>query len=151
MTDFVTCYIEGKSYPRATCHVHHKNPQHAGGSDSPENLIWLCANAHQLVHRAAQMIKARKLGHAADLASSAYPLPAVRQRFLEIVNVEVSSSKEAEESGKGKTSILIEVPIPKADYAVLKLRVADYRHQGKKISISDYVARLVLAHIHKPR
>lgn len=151
MTEFVSCYIEGKSYPRATCHIHHKNPQHAGGSDSPENLIWLCANAHQLVHRAAQMIKARKAGHAADLASSAYSLPAVRQRFLEIVNTEVSSSIEAETTGKGKSFITIEVPIPKEDYAKLKLRISDSRVQGKKVSISDYVARLVLAHIRKPR
>lgn len=151
MTDFVSCYIEGKSYPRATCHLHHKNPQHAGGSDAPENLIWLCANAHQLVHRAAQMIKANKTGYAADLASSAYPLPAVRQRFLEIVNTEVLSSKEAEETGKGKASITIEVPIPRKDYVALKLKVSDTRIQGKKVSISDYVARLVLAHIHKSR
>lgn len=149
MTDFVTCYIEGKTYPRATCHQHHKNPQHAGGSDAPDNLIWLCANAHQLVHRASQMIKARKPGFASDLAMSAYPLPAVRQRFLEIVNTEVSSSKDAEETGKGKSAITIEVPIPKQDYARLKMKVSDSRSGGKKLSISDYVARLVLAHIHK--
>lgn len=149
MTEFVTCYIEGKAYPRATCHQHHKNPRHAGGSDSPDNLVWLCANAHQLVHRAAQMIKAKKSGHANDLAMSAYPLPSIRQRFLEIVSAEVLSSEVAEDAGKGRAFIVVEVPIPKEDYVRLKLKVSDQRAGGKKVSISDYVARLVLAHLRK--
>ena len=152
MTDaveLVICYIEGRTYPRATCHLHHKKPQHAGGGDSAENLVWLSANAHQLVHRAAQLIKANKKGHALDLASTAYPFPAPRQRFLEVVDVEVQSSLAAREAGTGSASVVVEVPIPRADYAKLKLLVADYNVRGKKISISDYVARLVLSHVHK--
>lgn len=148
-TDLVVCYIEGKQYPRATCHVHHKNPRHAGGSDVSGNLIWLSANAHQLVHRAAQMIKADRKSQAADLAMVAYPSPAQRQRFLEIVNTEVQASAFAKEAGIGRAETIVEVPIPRADYAKLKRLVAAYKAGGKKISISDYVVRVVLAHLHK--
>lgn len=149
MTEFVTCYIEGKQYPKDTCHLHHKNPRHAGGSDSSENLVFLCANAHVLVHRAATMIKAGKPGLAQDLASSAYPLPAPRQRFTEIVNTEVMSSSKAAEEGTGRSHVTIEVPIPKDEYALLKLKVSEQRVNGKKVSIHDYVARLVLNHLRK--
>jgi len=149
-TELVVCYIEGKTYPRATCHIHHKNPQHAGGSDAASNLIWLSANAHQLVHRAAQMIKAGRRSQAADLAMISYPSPAQRQRFMEIVNTEVRSSLEAQEVGAGRAEITVEVPIPREEYAKLKLLVSEYRLGNKKrISISDYVARVVLAHLHK--
>lgn len=148
-TELVVCYIEGRTYPRATCHIHHKNPQHAGGSDAAGNLIYLSANAHQLVHRAAQMIKAGRKSQAADLAMISYPSPAQRQRFMEIVNTEVQSSAAAKEAGVGRAEIVVEVPIPREDYAKLKRMVADYKAGGKKISITDYVARVVLAHLHK--
>lgn len=145
----MVCYIEGKSYPRATCHVHHKNPRHAGGTDAPDNLIWLCANAHQLVHRVAQLIKANRKGQALDVAMSAYPAPAQRQRFMAIVGTEVLASSIAEDTGQGTSDVIIEVPIPKAEYAKLKMLVADYRTGGKKVSIAGYVSSIVLAHLHK--
>jgi len=145
--DFVVCYIEGKQYPRAACHRHHLDPRHAGGSDDSENLAWLSATAHQLVHRAAQMIKAKKHGHAQDLAMSAYPSPAMRQRFMAVVQSEVEHSVEAKEQGKGKSTIIVEVPFPRDEYARLKLLVADRRAGGKKMSIHDYIARLVMNHV----
>lgn len=148
-SDLVPCYVEGKNYPRAGCHVHHKNPRHAGGSDAASNLIWLCATCHQLVHRAAQMLKANRKGTAADLAMVSFASPASRQRFLEIVNTEVEASIAAKEAGTGSDEIIVEVPIPRADYVRLKLLVADYKAGGKKVSISDFVARLVLSHLHK--
>jgi hypothetical protein len=148
-TEFVLCYIEGKRYPKASCHVHHLRPRHAGGGDQRENLVYLSANAHQMVHRAAQMLKAGKVGHANDLAMAAYPSPAQRQRFMEVVQTEVSESKAAVESNTGSASIVVEVPIPRNEYAKLKMLVTEKSVKGRKISISDYVKNLVLAHVNR--
>jgi hypothetical protein len=95
------------------------------------------------------MIKAGRKSHAADLAMISYASPAQRQRFMEIVNTEVQSSLVAKEAGTGRAEIVVEVPIPRDEYAKLKRLVAETKSGGKKISISDYVARLVLAHVHK--
>lgn len=150
MTDFVLCYVEGKRYPRAACHRHHLDPRYTGGSDHPDNLAWLCANAHSLVHRAAQFIKSGKKGHAQDLAMKAYPAsPAKRHRFWSVVKSEVESAHIAKAEGKGKSEIVMEIPIPANDYAKLKLLVSEKRVDGKKVTLQDYVQRLILGHVYK--
>lgn len=148
-SDLVPCFIEKKDYPRAGCHVHHRNPRHAGGSDAATNLVWLCATCHQLVHRGAQMVKANRKGDMADLAMLTFPAPAPRQRFLEVVQQEVEASAHAKEAGIGRKDVVVEVPIPREDYERLKRLVSDYKANGKKLSISNFVARLVLAHVNK--
>ena len=150
MTDpnqIVSCYIEGKQYPRATCHIHHRKPRHAGGADDADNLVWLCADAHQIVHRIAQLMKAGKSGIAMDLASSSYPTPSQRARLMEVVREEITSSQEAKETGAGKDVIIVEVPIPRTEYMRLKTMVHDYRSNGKKLSIADYASRVLLSHL----
>lgn len=148
-TQTVVCYIEGKPYPRATCHVHHKKPQHAGGDDSEGNLVWLCANAHQVVHRIAQLMKAGKTGPASDLVHSSYSLPAQRSRLMEVVQEEISASVSAKEKGTGKSTVVVEVEIPKNEYLILKSKVHDYKVNGKRLSISDYLTRVVLSHLRR--
>ena len=143
--EFVTCYIEGTTYPRATCHQHHLNPRHAGGSDAEANLVWLSANAHQMVHRASQMIKAGKAGEAVDLANSAYSTPSQRSRFFDVVKEEVTASTLAKEAGRGNDFIIIEVPIPRAEYVRLKEKLRHVKINGKRLPIKEYVARLVLS------
>lgn len=149
MTDFVLCYIEGKTYPRAACHRHHLDPRYTGGSDSPENLVWLSANAHSLVHRAAQLVKTGRSGHAQDLAMKAYPAPAIRHRFMSVVKSEVEAFHVAKETGTGKSEITMEIPIPVNHYAKLKLLVSEKRIDGKKVTIQEYVQRLILDHVYK--
>lgn len=144
----VSCFVEGKVYPRAGCHVHHRNPRHAGGTDSSSNLVWLCATCHQLVHRASQMIKAGRSGSAADLADTTFPSPKQRQRFLEIVREEISASLEAEENGRGSATILMEIPIPREEYNKLK-ELIRARQGKKKVSIATYCAGVLLTHIHR--
>lgn len=149
MTDFVICYIEGKRYPRAACHRHHLDPRYTGGSDSPENLVWLCANAHSLVHRASQFVKSGKQGYAQDLSMKAYPSPAMRHRFMAVVRSEVEAAQIAKTEGRGKSEIVMEIPIPVDDYAKLKLLVSDRRIDGKQIPLKEYVQRLILDHVYK--
>jgi len=95
------------------------------------------------------MLKADRKSQAADLAMVTFHSPASRQRFLEIVNTEVEASVAAREAGTTRGEIIVEVPIPAKAYAKLKVLVSDYKADGKKISISDFVARLVMAHLHK--
>lgn len=148
--DFVLCYIEGKRYPRAACHQHHLDPRYTGGSDAPENLVWLSANAHSLVHRAAQFIKSGKQGYAQDLGTKAYPhSPAMRQRFFAVVRSEVEAAQIAKSAGEGRDEIVMEIPIPAEHYTRLKLLVADRKVDGKALSLKEYVQRLILNHVYK--
>lgn len=151
MSDSVRCYIEGKIYPRAACHRHHIAPQHAGGSDHQENLAWLSATAHSLVHRAAQLVKTGRRGQADDLAMRAYQSPAMRHRFWGVVNQEVAASHKAAESGDSRDEITMEIPMPSGEYAKLKQYVSDLRVDGKRVPIQDYVRRLVLSSINRRR
>lgn len=148
MTDFVTCYVEGKVYPRDSCHVHHRRPRHAGGGDEKENLVYLSANAHQLVHRVAQLCKSGQKGRADDLTMAAYPAPALRARFMEIVQEELRSSMMAELTGDVRDHVTVEVPVPREVYNRLKLKVQDVKTKsGAKMSIMDYVQKLIIAHV----
>jgi len=95
------------------------------------------------------MIKANRKGEALDLASSAYSLPIQRKRFLDVVQEEVRSSIQAKEEGTMRKEVVVEVPIPRESYNRLKLLIYDRNAGRKKISISDYVSRVVQNHIRK--
>lgn len=136
-------------YPRAGCHRHHLDPRYTGGSDADENLVWLSATAHSMVHRASQFIKSGKRGRAQDLAMKAYPAPAMRQRFLSVVTSEVEAAQRAERTGARKKEIVMEIPMPRQNYEDLKRLVADLRVDGKRVTIQDYVQRLILSHVYK--
>ena len=79
----------------------------------------------------------------------AYPSPAWRHRFMNVVKSEVDAAHVAKEEGTGKSEITMEIPIPVQDYARLKLLVSEKRIDGKKVSIQAFVQRLILDHVYK--
>ena len=149
MESTVHCYIELKRYPRAACHRHHVAPQYTGGGDESANLVWLSANAHALVHRAAQLLKTGKEGHAKDLARQAYRTPAARKRFWDVVLEEVRADHSSTDSGEHRDVITLEVPMPYDEYQRLKLMVSDIRVNGKKMPVQEYVKRLLMSQVQK--
>jgi len=44
------CGITGEPLDYNDMQCHHKLPKHKGGTDEYKNLIWVCGNAHKLIH-----------------------------------------------------------------------------------------------------
>lgn len=73
----------------------------------------------------------------------------MRHRFMNVVKSEVEAAHAAKEAGTGKREITMEIPIQAEDYSKLKLLVADKRIDGKRVTIQEYVLRLILNHVYK--
>ncbi len=56
------CYITGLDLETDNMECHHKIPKSNGGTDEYKNLVWLCAEAHVLVHCNEKYILAKYLG-----------------------------------------------------------------------------------------
>lgn len=79
----------------------------------------------------------------------AYPSPAMRHRFMNLVKSEVEAAHVAKEAGTGKSEVTMEIPVPANHYARLKLLVSEKRIDGRKVTIQEYVQRLILDHVYK--
>ena len=79
----------------------------------------------------------------------AYPSPAMRHRFMSVVKSEVDAASVSKEEGTGKGFITMEIPFPVNDYAKLRLLVSEKRVDGKKVTIQEFVRRLILDHVYK--
>jgi len=44
------CYVSGEPLIIGEMECHHKKPRSKGGTDEYKNLVWLCTNAHKLIH-----------------------------------------------------------------------------------------------------
>ena len=56
------CYITGKPLKAEDMECHHKVAKAKGGTDVYENLVWLCGEAHKLVHATVQETIKKYLG-----------------------------------------------------------------------------------------
>ena len=56
------CYITGLELEIGTMECHHKIPKELGGTDEYKNLVWICGEAHQLIHCTKQETIEKYLG-----------------------------------------------------------------------------------------
>ena len=119
-----------------------------GGQDDPSNLVYLCANCHTLLHRCAQLFTANKIGIANDLAMSAYPTPASRERFLSLVKTIMSSSATAEDFDLGKEKAVVFVNLEHSAHIRLKTLANERKINGRKVGVSKYIEELINKHLH---
>jgi len=145
----VICYVHGTPFPKESCHEHHKSPRALGGQDDKGNLVYLCANCHTLVHRCAQLFIGNKSGIAADIASQAYPTPASRSRFFELVKTIMSSVAEAEDLDLGREKAIIILSLDHSTHSKLKTLAGERKENGRKVGVSRYIEAVLLQHIQK--
>ena len=55
------CYITQSQLEIGNMECHHRKPKHLGGTDEYKNLVWLCYEAHKLVHATEQDIISKYL------------------------------------------------------------------------------------------
>lgn len=48
------CHITGEPLKIGRMECHHKKPKQLGGTDEYKNLVWMCINAHELIHATKQ-------------------------------------------------------------------------------------------------
>ena len=44
------CYVTGNPLHIGGMECHHKKPRFMGGTDEYKNLVWICTDAHKLIH-----------------------------------------------------------------------------------------------------
>jgi hypothetical protein len=54
------CYICAEKFPSIHKHTHHKIPRSLGGKDTPDNLVELCPQCHDLLHNIAYKLVSKK-------------------------------------------------------------------------------------------
>lgn len=54
------CYSCREQFPSIHKHTHHKIPQSLGGKDTPDNLVNLCPQCHDLLHNIAYKLVSKK-------------------------------------------------------------------------------------------
>lgn len=145
----VKCYIHGAMFPKHACHVHHEAPRAAGGGDEASNLIWMCANCHNLTHRVAQLEELGRSGEASDLSSAAFTSPAQRMRFKKSVREILVANAQAKTSGQRKEKAQVELQLSHDVYDRFKLLLSDHKVNGRRISNSRYIEQLLIEHLKK--
>jgi len=126
------CYIHvGNPVDTRLLHEHHVKPKGYGGEDTEENLVWLCASCHDLVHRMAHMYTTDKKGIANDLAVQYLPgSPAARKRLQTLVAEVARSMKdyvpELGEEDDEEDTVIVSLHLPKRVHHKLKTCAADH-------------------------
>ena len=136
---FVPCAVHGQPFPRVTCHEHHEVPRAAGGNDAETNLVWLCSNCHNVLHRIADMLRAGKHGHAQDAASTYATSPIMRERLWGLAIFAAESMEE----GEGPDVVPIQVFMPKALLGRLKIAAGETRVNGRSMGMGRFVLELI--------
>lgn len=122
-------------------------PRAAGGSDADTNLVWLCSNCHNVLHRLADMLRVGKLGHAQDAASAFAPTPSMRERLWKLAQFAATSMEE----GPGADEVPIQVFFPKTVASRLRIAAGEIRVNGRSIGMGRYIRGLVEADLRKRR
>jgi len=121
------CGICRKVHARALMHTHHIRPKSLGGSDSPSNLITLCAGCHSYLHALAyMMINSARQHEVEPTVTSIFPTdPQARRTLLEYaswVAREMSLKKEIRKDAATEIRTTLDLP---ARYLEL-IRMAGY-------------------------
>lgn len=82
-----------------------------------------------------------------DITHAAYPLPAVRQRFNQVVNEILSALAHAEEAGLRKEQAEVMLELPHDLYDRLKVMASEIRVNGRRISVTKYIEGVLTKHV----
>lgn len=146
----VTCYVHGTVFPRAACNVHHEMPRAAGGGDETQNLTWVCASCHTMIHRVAEAVMADKLGRADDLAALYAPNDvAMRERLRRLASYAADSTLRADDEGAGADEVTVQFVLSRALAQRLRLLVRDVRSNGRAVSMQTFLHGLVVRELTK--
>jgi hypothetical protein len=98
------CYVCEEKFPSIHKHTHHKIPRSLGGKDTPDNLVELCPQCHDLLHNVAYKLISKKYNASflEDMVKMVYKTNtgAVKRSFelAFLVRDELIQAKESEKN-----------------------------------------------------
>lgn len=139
------CHVHGGN-PLDTqlLHEHHAVPRASGGGDQRSNLVWLCPNCHDLLHKVVHKITSSKHGIAQDLIGQYLPTqPAARERLESLVEIAAKSQKDHVPSIEedGDDTVVMQLHIPMRIHGRLKTLAVD-----QKIGLYRYTLAVLEKH-----
>lgn len=147
----VLCYVHGTPFPKAACHEHHEMPRAAGGGDQEDNLTFVCATCHNLIHRCAEAILGGRMGVAQDLALQYSPnvIP-MRERLLRLAGYAADMLRDsADDPMAGPDDVILSIQVPREIAQRLKLVIADRRANGRRVSQQAFLLALIVQQVQK--
>lgn len=157
-----SCYVhQNVKVDTRLLHKHHKHPQGYGGTDDPDNLVWLCGSCHDVLHRLAYMINNGKSGPARDLAAQYQDMqnlsPAGRHRLLDLSSTVAAAMRGAlytpevspdlvEETER---KIIVSLHLPAKLHGALKAEASKYTNpvSGRRMGLYRYIERVLHNHV----
>jgi hypothetical protein len=132
----IKCFICDVSEPLATAHDHHRRPRAYGGTDDPDNRVWLCASCHTRLHRVQDFIVAGKVATAFELCTTIFPSKAkARGELWKLANEAAAAEREAKEVfGTHRTVVQVNLTIDTETWGQIKLAA-----KGQKLSAKEFV------------
>lgn len=152
---YASCYVHGgDKVDTRLLHEHHKVPQGYGGSDTPDNRVWLCGGCHDHTHRIAQYLLSGKEGLASDLSRQAFPgSPAARQRLHELAKVAAKAQQEYIPK-EGATEeeddvVIVQLYMPRSLHSKLKTLAGSHvnKKSKRRVGLYNYILTVLRNHV----
>lgn len=118
----VDCRVCNAKEPKATADDHHLVPRAFGGTDDPDNRVWLCASCHKRLHRVQGMLIHNKPNDAYDLTEQLFPNYAdKRARLWQFANIAAQAELRAKESfASHRTHVKVSIEVDAELWDTLK-------------------------------
>ena len=136
----VSCHICTELVPVITSEDHHIVPRAFGGTDDPDNRVWLCASCHTRLHRIQGLFVKGKAAQAVSLCSNIFPTNAGKRGRLIILSQKAAAAERDMKSvnAEYKTEQKVQLLLDVKTWAIIKARA-----KAQKISATVYAAKML--------
>lgn len=148
------CFIHDSFFSKSASHIHHEVPQAAGGTDIHDNLVWLCSNCHNTLHRIEEKLRSGKVGAASDIADAYCPnqLPMRRRLWDLALFAHQHMQNKAKVPMADDARVDVTFTMSHKDHVALKRLIADLRKpDGKPMTLQYFLEKSVGSKVRSPR
>jgi hypothetical protein len=156
------CHIHGgQEAPKNAFVPHHVCPTSYGGSNTPDNIIYICATCHDILHKAAEALFSGNIGRASELVGGLYPNePRIRKELLHYANRTAKAKlawkernrergiPDAGEVDADTDTVKVQLDIPRWIHHRLKTMASDHHHpNGRKVGLYAFILKVLEAKV----
>lgn len=155
------CHIHGgQEVGRELLVEHHKHPRGYGGPDIPENVVYICATCHTILHKMEASLFAKNPGKATDLASQLLPNdPRRREILIKLARMAATAKRDYHENHPDEVPddpddveervVKVSLEIEESLHSRLKMKASEFTHpkSGRKVGLYRYILEVLRAHV----
>jgi hypothetical protein len=133
----VVCRVCDLPEPLMTAEDHHRKPRAFGGTDDPENRLWLCASCHKRIHRVQGLLVHNKPSEAYDLCDQIFPeAPSKRGRLWAFANEAAKAEVLAKESFNAhRDHVRVSLDVDITVWETLKAAAKEQKTSAKELAV----------------